>query len=256
MSEAAAIHGLLDAYFAGLNGEDWQGLEALLCEDAVLEAPGASRRGASAVARYFREALAPYPEHVDAPGRRIVDGRTAAVEIHFAGRMANAAPVVFDAVDIFDVRGGRIARLTSWYDSHAVRRELLAGRARAAGEGAAAPALALAASALGWRSVHALGGRWEGEVPAALCLPARLIDAGGELDAEDLRGRAVLIRGNVSLEADLLAAAAAVACDGASPPSGASLRGRDFALAGLPPGEGLLVSAPDADHLAHAVLLR
>ena len=41
----AAIHAILDSYFKGLNTEDWAGLQALMCEDAELEAPGASRRG-------------------------------------------------------------------------------------------------------------------------------------------------------------------------------------------------------------------
>jgi hypothetical protein len=50
---------------------------------------------------------------------------TATVEIHFAGRHANGGEMEFDAVDVFDVNErGEIARLTSWYDSHAVRRRL------------------------------------------------------------------------------------------------------------------------------------
>jgi len=257
---AAAMHALLDAYFEGLNSEDWHGLEALMCDDAVLEAPGASRRGASAVAKYFRDALAPYPEHRDEPGRRVIDGLTAAVEIRFVGRMATGAPMVFDAVDVFDVRDGRIARLTSWYDSHEVRRALLAGAARGEGEQAARAGVALAAGALSGRSVRALGGRWHGEVPAVLCLPASLIETDGELRAEQLpsqlQGRALLLRGVLSVPVGLLAGAAAVATDAELPSPGSPLWGTGFDLAGLAPGDGLLVSSPNADGLAHAVLLR
>ena len=78
---------------------------------------------------YFERALAPYPEHRDEPGRVLVDGDAAAIEIRFTGRLASGAEVAFDAVDVMDVRDGRIARLTSWYDSHAVRRALAEARA-------------------------------------------------------------------------------------------------------------------------------
>lgn len=255
-----AIHALLDAYFNGLNTEDWHGLEALLCEDAELEAPGARRRGASAVAKYFSDALAPYPKHLDKPGRRVIVGCTAAVEIRFVGRMVNGAPMEFDAVDVFDVRDGRIARLTSWYDSHEVRRGLLAGQARGDGEHAARAAFALAAGGLSGRSVRALGGRWHGAVPEVLSMPASVIETDGELRAEqlpcELRGRALLLRGAASLPPALVAGAAAVATDGVLAPAGVRLWGTEFDLADVAEGDGLLVSSPDADGLAHAVLLR
>jgi len=254
----AEIHAVLDAYFNGLNTEDWEGLEALLCEDAQLEAPGASRSGAAGVARYFRDALGPYPEHLDDPGRRLISGSTATVEIRFSGRMASGAPMAFDAVDVFDFRDGRIARLTSWYDSYEVRRTLLGGLAAG---GDARAGVALAGSALRGRLAHALGGRWHGAVPGApLCLPASVIGLDGDLRPEQLggpvAGRALLLRGTGAADAALLAGAAAVATDAAAPPAGEGLRGSGFDLAGLPPGDGLLVSAPDPDGSAHAVLLR
>jgi ketosteroid isomerase-like protein len=254
------IHAVLDAYFNGLNTEDWQGLEALMCEDAELWAPGADRRGAPAVAAYFRDALAPYPDHRDEPGRRFIDGSTAVVEIRFVGRMATGAPMEFDAVDVFDLRDGQIARLTSWYDSHEVRRTLAAGQARGGDAAAARAAFALAAASLRGRQVAAIGGRWHGEVPAALSLPATLIEVDGELRAEQLpsalHGRALLLRGATTVPAQLVADAAAVATDAAVAPDGGALRGSGFELAGLAAGEGMLVSAPDASGLAHAVLLR
>jgi ketosteroid isomerase-like protein len=119
------------AYFERLNAERWAELLDLFHEDAELVAPGASpRRGRGEIASYLRAALDPYPEHRDAPGRMLVDGEAAAIEIRFTGRLANGAEVAFDAVDVMDVRDGRIARLTSWYDSHAVRRMLAEAQAR------------------------------------------------------------------------------------------------------------------------------
>ena len=257
-----AIHAVLEAYFNGLPSEDWTGLKALLCDDAQLEAPGARRSGAQAVAQYFRDALAPYPEHLDEPGRRLIDGTSVAVEIRFVGRMANGTPIAFDAVDVFDIRDrdGRIARLTSWYDSHEVRRELLAGQASGAGERAERAALALAFGALSGRQPSVLGGHWHGTVPAVLSLRASVIEIGGELRAEhlprELRGRALLLRGVEAADSVLLADAAAVAIDGTLELAGAPLWGTQFDLAGLADGDGVLVSAPDPDGGAHAILLR
>jgi ketosteroid isomerase-like protein len=254
------VHAVLDAYFEGLNTEDWPGLEALMCEDAQLWAPGADRQGAAAVAAYFRDALAPYPDHRDEPGRRFIDGSTAVVEIRFIGRMATGAPMKFDAVDVFDLRDGRIARLTSWYDSHEVRRALAAGHARGSDEAAARAAFGIAAAGLRGRLAAALGGRWLGEIPVALSLPATVIEVGGELRAEQLpsqlHGRALLLRGVTTISPELVAGSAAVATDGPLAASGVPLAGTEFELAGVAAGDGLLVSSPDGAGLAHAVLLR
>jgi ketosteroid isomerase-like protein len=256
----AALHALLDSYFAGLDAEDWDGLEALFAPAAELIAPGAHRHGARAVARYFRDALAPYPDHHDEPGRRLLSASAASVEIHFRGHLASGAAIEFDAVDVFDVRDGRIARLTSWYDSDGVRRALLAGLAREEGADGAAAALALAQRSLRGRPAQELGGRWIGEVPPALSLPATVIDVAGELRAAQLpgalRGRALMLRGATGCDPEFVAGAAAVVSDSAAPLGRAPLRGVEFDLSALAAGEGVLVSAPSADGAAHAVLLR
>ena len=67
----------------------------------------------------------------------LVSGTTATVEIRFEGRLACGTPLAFDAVDVFDVRDGLISRLSSWYDSHAVRAALLDALAAAAPPAAA-----------------------------------------------------------------------------------------------------------------------
>lgn len=126
------VRELVAAYFERLNADRIDELLRLFHDDAEVVAPGGPpRRGHAEIADYFRKALAPYPEHRDAPGRMLVDGEAAAIEIRFTGRLANGAEVTFDAVDVLDVREGRIARLTSWYDSHAVRRALAEGQAAA-----------------------------------------------------------------------------------------------------------------------------
>jgi ketosteroid isomerase-like protein len=110
------------AYFDRLNGENWDGLMELFHEDAELTAPSNTWRGRSEIGTYYRRTLAAFPEHLDQPGRVIASGDTAAVEIAYEGRMKDGREIRFDAVDIFDVQDGRIRRLTTWYDSAAVRK--------------------------------------------------------------------------------------------------------------------------------------
>jgi ketosteroid isomerase-like protein len=122
------------AYFESINTEDWDRLAALFHDDAELRAPGTPPRvGGRAVASYYDDALRPYPVHNDEPTREIYAGDTVTVEIHFEGKLANGALMSFDAVDVFDFREGRVAHLSSWYDSHLVRTKLLEA-ATAAGE--------------------------------------------------------------------------------------------------------------------------
>jgi ketosteroid isomerase-like protein len=122
----------VQAYFDAINGEDYAAIEDLFTADAELVAPGTEpRRGPAEIADYLRAALAPYPDHLDEPTRIIDAGATVVVEIRFAGALASGERVAFDAVDVFDVQSdGRIARLSSWYDSHAVRQQLRTARLR------------------------------------------------------------------------------------------------------------------------------
>ena len=116
------------AYFEGINDERYDDVGALFAPDGVLIAPGIEPKvGPEAVASYFRAALRLYPEHYDDPTRIIEAGSTVTVEIHFTGRLENGSPMEFDAIDVCDLDDeGRIVKLTSWYDSHAVRKTLRA----------------------------------------------------------------------------------------------------------------------------------
>jgi ketosteroid isomerase-like protein len=120
------------AYFDGINAERYDDVGALFAPDGVLVAPGVPpRRGPAEVADYFRAALARYPEHHDDPTRVVDAGATVTVEIHFTGALDNGERIEFDAVDVFDLDdNGRIVRLSSWYDSHAVRQQLRAALAQ------------------------------------------------------------------------------------------------------------------------------
>jgi hypothetical protein len=126
------MRAVLDAYFAGINGERYEEVAALFAPDGELVAPGVKpRRGHEAIAGYFGMVLARYPVHHDRPTRTLIDGRAATVEIAFTGELANGAPLSFEAVDVFDHDAdGRITRLVTWYDSHLVRARLTDAEAR------------------------------------------------------------------------------------------------------------------------------
>jgi uncharacterized protein (TIGR02246 family) len=118
------------AYFAAVNAEDWAALAGLWEPDAELIATGAGpRRGREAILAYYPRVLAGYAEHEDRPVRYITDGSTVVVEVSFTGRTTAGRAVAFDAVDVFDLApgSGRIRRLSTWYDTAAVRRQVDGG---------------------------------------------------------------------------------------------------------------------------------
>src|SRR3954471_2976720 len=120
------VRAVLVAYFDGINSERYDDVAALFAEDGVLIAPGIRpRRGREEIAAYFPKVLARSPEHFDDATRILVDGRAAAVEIDFTGKLDTGEPIRFQAIDIFDLDAhGRISRLSTWYDSHSLRRQL------------------------------------------------------------------------------------------------------------------------------------
>ena len=123
------ISTVIDAYFDGVNEERYEDVADLFADDGELVAPGTEPRRREAIAEYFAAALKPYPGHDDRPGRILIAGSTALVEIHFTGTTESGCEIEFDAVDIFDFdEQDRITRLSSWYDSHLVRSRLREAR--------------------------------------------------------------------------------------------------------------------------------
>ncbi len=120
----------VSAYFAAVNAGDWAALAGLWEPDAELVATGARpRHGREDIMAYYPRVLAGYAEHEDRPVRRIKDGSTVVVEVAFTGRTTAGRAVAFDAIDVFDLApgSGRIRRLSTWYDTAAVRRQVAGG---------------------------------------------------------------------------------------------------------------------------------
>jgi ketosteroid isomerase-like protein len=115
-------------YFVCLDTEDWDTMRTLWHDDANLSAVGTRpRAGADAIVEYFSRIFAPWKQHTDAPTRFITSGDTIVVEVTFSGTTRDGRRVSFDAVDVFDVRDGLIARLSNWYDISFARRVLSDG---------------------------------------------------------------------------------------------------------------------------------
>jgi predicted SnoaL-like aldol condensation-catalyzing enzyme len=231
------VRAVLDAYFAGINSERYEDVAALFAADGELVAPGVKpRRGPDAIARYFTLVLARYPVHHDQPVRTFVDGSTATVEIAFTGELASGAPMVFDAVDVFDLDAhGRIAKLVTWYDSHLVRVRLTDAEAR---DDAGARVRAALREVRKGEAI-ALSGRWTTPPAGPLAARARFAEE------EAKPGDVLLVRGDADLSALDLAGVAAVVASGVVSGTGDVAVGEGWDLSAV--RSGLFVSTGAAD---------
>ena len=116
---------VVERYFAAVNAGDFDTLRQVLHPDIELTAcMSRPRQGVESVVAFFDAVFGRYPEHSDIPTRLICDGNSVVAEIHFEGRSDTGAEIVFEAVDVFDVVDGRIRRLSQWFDSADLQRQL------------------------------------------------------------------------------------------------------------------------------------
>jgi ketosteroid isomerase-like protein len=111
-------------YFRSVDAEDLNALESLFSPDAILLSAGAGQRSGERILSFYRNVFLKYPEHRDVPSRILEIGDTVVAEILFTGRSATGVRVEFPAVDIFDLRDGKILRLSQWIDTAALQRQL------------------------------------------------------------------------------------------------------------------------------------
>lgn len=129
-SGEAAMRAVALRYFECLNTEDWDGMRAIWREDGLLRAVGARPRDdRDGVIGYFSKLFDPWPAHEDRPTRLVISERdgTVLAEVTFTGTTPDGREVRFEAIDVFDVVDGAIAKLTNWYDIDYARRSLSAG---------------------------------------------------------------------------------------------------------------------------------
>lgn len=119
------VPGVVSDYFRALDSQDWDLLRTLFSDDAEVRAVGASARlGIESVMAFYQRLFRPWAVHRDEPTRVLRDGDTITVEVRFTGTTQDGLQCQFDAVDVIDLRDGKIARLTNWYDLSAVRQFL------------------------------------------------------------------------------------------------------------------------------------
>lgn len=110
---------LVQAYFEAINNTQLDELAQLFADDAELHFPMMDPIvGRAAIRQFYEGVLQFYPKRFDDARRFFFsEGGDVAVEIHFEGTTMEGKEVVFDAVDLFTIRGGQIRKLQIFYDS-------------------------------------------------------------------------------------------------------------------------------------------
>jgi len=127
-SAAVRLPPVVSRYFDCANRAAWETMATLFTDDAELIAVGArARRGRDDVAAFYPKTTAAWARTVDTPRRCTQQGSTVVVEIEFSGIDRRGRELRFDAVDVFDLVGDRIRRVSIWYDIAAVRNFVAGG---------------------------------------------------------------------------------------------------------------------------------
>lgn len=122
----------VEGYFTAMNSNSFADLKTVFAPDVEIHTVGAEPVvGRDAALAHFPRVLAGYSVHDDRVTRWIEgvddDSEDAIVcDIAFTGRLTDGREVRFDALDVFDVRDGLITRVTTWYDTRLVARQVRA----------------------------------------------------------------------------------------------------------------------------------
>jgi ketosteroid isomerase-like protein len=110
------------AYFAAVNETRLEDLAQIFAEDARMEYPQVGvMTGREAIKNFYAWVFRSYGDRDDRVTRFFSDGGNGvAAEIHFEGKTAKGASVVFDAVDLFRVENGHIVELKIFFDAKKV----------------------------------------------------------------------------------------------------------------------------------------
>jgi ketosteroid isomerase-like protein len=116
----------VEAYFAAINADAFADLEAVFTGDVEIHTVGAPPVvGRAAALAHFPAILDKFTEHDDTVTRWIETPDAIVTDIAFSGRLADGRPVAFAALDVFDLSDGRISRVTTWYDTRDLRRQVV-----------------------------------------------------------------------------------------------------------------------------------
>ena len=125
MEEQLSNRALVECYFSALNTADLDRLRAVLDPDVELRPTGSRpRTGLEEAILFLRRVFEIFPEHRDTPTRIIEAWDTVVAEIDFSGISADGRGVAFEAVDVFDLADGRIVRVSQWFDTADLKRQV------------------------------------------------------------------------------------------------------------------------------------
>ncbi|RZT84484.1 SnoaL-like protein [Pseudonocardia sediminis] len=125
MSRAA-----VEGYFAAINSDSFADLADVFAPEVEIHTVGAEPVvGREAALAHFPVVLSGYATHDDHVTRWISgvdDGSADAIvcDIAFSGTLTDGREIRFDALDVFDVHDGLITRVTTWYDTRLVARQV------------------------------------------------------------------------------------------------------------------------------------
>lgn len=121
----AELPDCVGAYFEAINAEDFERLSGVWTDTAELRAVGSRpRRGRDEIMAFYRGLFTPWAKHLDRPTRIMIADDVVVTEIEFKGVTHAGKELAFEALDVFDLAAGSIARLTTWYDLGWVRSQL------------------------------------------------------------------------------------------------------------------------------------
>jgi ketosteroid isomerase-like protein len=122
-----SVRAAVEGYFAAINSDAFDDLAAVLAPNVEICTVGSEPVvGRDAALAHFPKVLAGYAEHDDQVTRWIEAADAIVCEIHFEGELADGRAVVFEALDVFDLADGQITKVTTWYDTRLVRKQVLA----------------------------------------------------------------------------------------------------------------------------------
>jgi ketosteroid isomerase-like protein len=119
------VRKLVEGYFDAVNAEDFDGLAAVFHPDVRIHTTGTPPVvGRDAALEHFRNVLFPFAEHTDRVTRWIEAPDAVVCEIAFTGRTEDGREIRFDALDVFDAGDHGITRVSTWYDTRSVARQI------------------------------------------------------------------------------------------------------------------------------------
>jgi hypothetical protein len=115
----------VESYFAAINADRFGDLAAVFAPQVEIHTVGAAVvAGRDAAIAHFPAVLAGYATHDDEVTRWIEAPDAIVCEIRFVGSLRDGRPVTFDALDVFDLYEDAITKITTWYDTRAVARQV------------------------------------------------------------------------------------------------------------------------------------